>query len=82
MKYTLAALLVAGCATTGKPPSMGCQDPLSQECDDPSAYKPLTAMLPKGPPGMFPFPRLLPEPQPYTPPPETPAGKLLKKLGK
>lgn len=45
--------LLAGCATTGLPPSMGCLDPLAPECDDPSAYPPLTAQLPP-----WPFPRL------------------------
>jgi hypothetical protein len=79
----LALSIAAGCATAqGKRVPMGCLDTLSQECDDPSAYPPLTAQLPKGPPGMRPFPRLLPEQKPIPPQPETPAGRLLKKLGK
>jgi hypothetical protein len=50
----LAEVAAAACATTGRPPSMGCLDPLAADCDDPSAYPPLTAMLPP-----WPFPRLL-----------------------
>jgi hypothetical protein len=49
-----AAALACGCATTGKPPSMGCLDMLAADCDDPSAYPPLTAQLPP-----WPFPRLI-----------------------
>lgn len=62
--------------------SMGCLDVMSQECDDPTAYPPLAAMLPVAPPGMRPFPRLIPEQKPATPEPETPAGELLRKVAK
>lgn len=74
-----ALFLLHGCATVEgeKRVPMGCADPLSQDCDDPTAYPPITAMLPP-----WPFPRLLPEQQPYTPPPPTPAGRLLEKLAK
>lgn len=72
-------LLLYGCATVEgeKRIPMGCADVLSQECDDPTAYPPLTAQLPR-----WPFPRLLPEQQPYAPPPPTPAGRLLEKLAR
>ena len=55
------ALLVSGCfATTKPPPSMGCTDVLADGCDDPTAYPPLTLMLPP-----WPFPKLLvPIPEP------------------
>lgn len=33
---------------------MGCMEPLAKDCDDPTAYPPLVAMLPP-----WPFPRLL-----------------------
>lgn len=44
----------AGCATTGRRVSMGCVDPLDADCDDPAAYKSLTAILPP-----WPFPKLM-----------------------
>jgi hypothetical protein len=52
----LCVTMFGGCASLGtdKPPSMGCVDPLAADCDDPSAYPPLTAQLPP-----WPFPRLL-----------------------
>jgi hypothetical protein len=46
--------MLTGCATAGPGPSMGCLDPLAKDCDDPTAYPPLTAQLPP-----WPFPRLL-----------------------
>lgn len=49
-----------GCATgdVAHPVSMGCVDPLAADCDDPSAYPSLRAMLPTAPPGMTPPPKL------------------------
>jgi hypothetical protein len=49
----LGVLFLGGCAT-GRPPSMGCMEPLAADCDDPTAYPPLVAQLPP-----WPFPRLL-----------------------
>lgn len=56
LKPSVLLVLAAGCATTGtgKPPSMGCIDVMSEDCDDPSAHPPLAAMLPP-----WPFPRLI-----------------------
>lgn len=50
-------LLFGGCATTapaGRHVSMGCEDPLAKDCDDPTAYPPVTLLLPP-----WPFPKLL-----------------------
>lgn len=76
----VALWFFAGCASLSPPRvSMGCADVLSKECDDPAAYPPLTAMLPR-----WPFPVLIPAAEP--PPPMTPeqeaAERLLQKLGK
>lgn len=71
----LVALLLAGCATTGPGPSMGCLDPVDPKCPDPTAYPPLTAQLPR-----WPFPRLEQEAPPPAPP--SPGAKLIQKLTK
>lgn len=82
MKF-LALALLAGCATVEgeKRISMGCLDPLSAECDDPTAVRPLTAQLPTKRTFGISEP-MQEEAQPPPPEPDTPASRLLKKLGK